>query len=98
MNQQKTCAIDYWKNDAPDPRNGTYDAYTYRDDLTTVLSNHDSSERLFLYLPLHNVHDPFQVPQEWLESTHRTPPVANATPTKPWSVLLTMLLDMWWSS
>ena len=63
MNQQKTCAIDYWKNDAPDSRNGTYDAYTYCDDLTTLLSNHDPSEPLFLYLPLHNVHDPFQAPQ-----------------------------------
>ena len=60
------CAVDYWKNDAPDPRNGTYDAYNYRDDLTDVFKSHDPNTPMFLYLPLHNVHSPFEAPDEWL--------------------------------
>ena len=66
MNQKTGCAIDFWKNDAPDPRNGTYDAYDYRDDLTDIFNNHKTEDPFFLYLPLHNVHAPFQAPDEWL--------------------------------
>ena len=67
MTEKVTCAVDYWKNKAPDTRNGTYDAYTYRSDLTDIIKQHDTSKPFFLYLPLHNVHDPFQAPQEWLD-------------------------------
>ena len=64
--QERDCAIDYWKNDAPDTRNGTYDAYTYKDDLSEIFDKHDPSTPLFLYLPLHNIHGPIQAPEEWL--------------------------------
>ena len=60
------CVVDFWKNLSPDSRNGTYDAYTYRDDLTDILNQHDPTQPFFLYLPLHNVHAPFQAPDEWL--------------------------------
>lgn len=50
----------------PNAKNGTYDAYTYRDDLTDILTSHDPDTPLFLYLPLHNVHGPFQAPEEWI--------------------------------
>ena len=66
MTQKSECAVDFWKNDAPDPRNGTYDAYTYRDDLTDILNGHDPSTPFFLYLPLHNIHSPLEAPEEWL--------------------------------
>ena len=65
--QHAGCAVDYWKDLAPDTRNGTYDAYTYRKDLTDIIKNHDTSKPFFLYLPLHNVHGPFQAPQEWID-------------------------------
>ena len=67
MTEVTGCAVDYWKNMAPDPRNGTYDSYTYRDDLTDIIQNHDTSKPFFLYLPLHNVHGPFEAPQEWID-------------------------------
>ena len=66
MNEMKMCAVDFWKNHGFDSRNGTYDAYLYRDDLTDIISKHDLSQPFFLYLPLHNVHGPFQAPDEWL--------------------------------
>ena len=67
MTEKTGCAVDFWKNMAPDPRNGTYDAYTYRNDLTDILQNYDTSKPFFLYLPLHNVHGPFEAPQEWID-------------------------------
>ena len=66
MNERVGCAVDFWKNMAPDSRNGTYDAYIYRDDLTDILNQHDPTQPFFLYLPLHNVHTPLQAPDEWL--------------------------------
>lgn len=67
MNQKVGYSIDYWKSDAPDSRNGTYDTYNYRDDLTDIFSKHKAENPMFLYLPLHNVHTPLQAPQEWLD-------------------------------
>ena len=67
MTEVTGCAVDYWKNKAPDPRNGSYDSYTYRDDLTDIIQKHDTSKPFFLYLPLHNVHGPFEAPQEWID-------------------------------
>ena len=67
MNQTRDCATDFWKDKAFDSRNGSYDAYIYRKDLTSILTAHDSSNPFFLYLPLHNVHDPFEAPVEWLD-------------------------------
>ena len=67
MTERAGCAVDYWKNLAPDTRNGTYDSYTYRSDLTDIIMHHDTSKPFFLYLPLHNVHGPFEAPQEWID-------------------------------
>ena len=67
MTERVSCAVDYWKNSAPDTRNGTYDAYTYRSDLTDVIKQHDTTKPFFLYLPLHNTHAPFEAPQEWID-------------------------------
>ena len=67
MTQKVGCATDYWKNKMYDSRNGTYDAYTYRDDLTTMISEHDQTTPFFLYLSLHNVHSPLEAPKEWLD-------------------------------
>ena len=67
MTQKVGCLIDFWKNKAPDPRNGTYDAYVYRDDLRAMITDHDTTNPFFLYLPLHNVHTPLQAPAEWLD-------------------------------
>ena len=66
MDQKRDCAVDYWKNKGVDDRNGTYDADTYKSDLTDIFDNHDVSDPFFLYLPLHNVHGPFEAPEEWL--------------------------------
>ena len=63
------CAYDFWKNASPDSRVESYDAYHYHDDLNDIFANHDQQNPPFLYLhvPLHNVHAPFQAPAEWLD-------------------------------
>lgn len=66
MNQKRECATDFWKNSVTDTRNGTYDADIYKADLTDVFNSHNTEDPFFLYLPLHNVHSPFQAPDEWL--------------------------------
>ena len=64
--QKRDCAVDSWKNEDVDKRNGTYSSYIYRDDLTDIFNNLNQSQPLFLYLSLHNIHGPFEAPQEWL--------------------------------
>ena len=39
--QKVGCAVDYWKNNAPDNRNGSYDAFNYRTDLSDIFTKHD---------------------------------------------------------
>ena len=67
MNQIRDCATDFWKGKAFDSRNGTYDAYIYREDLTSIISAHNPVDPFFLYLPLHIVHGPLEAPTEWLD-------------------------------
>ena len=66
MTQKRDCAVDFWRNDAPDTHNGTYDAYMYRDELDRIFNDRKTDNPLFIYLPLHNVHGPIQAPEEWL--------------------------------
>ena len=51
MDQNYICAIDSWKNNDVDPRNGS-DTYTYIQDLTDIFNNHNTDDPLFLYLLL----------------------------------------------
>ena len=68
MNQIRRCAVDLWRNDGPDEHNGTYSSYMYRDELNRIFTDRQSKDNpIFLYLPLHNVHDPIEAPQEWLD-------------------------------
>eukprot|EP00117_Sycon_ciliatum_P046566 scpid77511/ scgid33333/ Arylsulfatase B; N-acetylgalactosamine-4-sulfatase len=67
MNQREGCLVDFWKNGKPDPRNGSYDAFHYRDDLVDMITNHDTDTPFFLYLALHNVHTPLQAPDDWVD-------------------------------
>ena len=67
MDERISCGVDFWRDNHTDPRHGTYDSYIYREDLTNIFTKHNSSNPMFLYLPLHNVHAPFQAPRKWLE-------------------------------
>eukprot|EP00117_Sycon_ciliatum_P046160 scpid70267/ scgid33095/ Arylsulfatase J len=65
--QKVQCGTDFWTNKAPDSRNGTYDAYTYRDVVDEIFDSHNEEDPFFLYLSLHNVHSPFEAPDDWVD-------------------------------
>ena len=44
------CAVDYWKDLAPDHRNGSYDAYMYQRDFPPLFAAHDPSDPMFLFM------------------------------------------------
>ena len=48
-----------------DAASGTYDTYLIRDKAMEVITNHDVSHPLFLYLPFHAPHDPLQVDKSY---------------------------------
>jgi leishmanolysin-like peptidase len=70
------CAVDFWKNEAPDHRNGTYDAWVCKDDIAALFPTSSAAllpsaaappppPPMFLFMAFHNVHSPMQAPQ-WL--------------------------------
>ncbi|XP_065196700.1 arylsulfatase B-like [Sycon ciliatum] len=67
VTQRIQCGTDFWTGRAPDTRNGTYDALTYCSVLEEMFSSHSADTPLFLYLALHNVHAPFQAPQDFVD-------------------------------
>ena len=68
MNSTHPNFFQKWKNNLPDTRNESYDAYTYKDDLSEIYDKHDPSTIHYssLYLQLHKIHDPMEAPEEWL--------------------------------
>ena len=42
----------------------------YMQRVSDVMSEHDTSKPLFMYIPMQNVHTPLQVPQEYLGDLH----------------------------
>ena len=66
ITQRVQCGTDFWTDRAPDPRNGTYDAYTYCAAINSIFEKHDTKNPFFMYLSLHNVHAPLEAPDEFL--------------------------------
>jgi arylsulfatase B len=60
--------VDFWNSalnagaGGPDPRNGSFDTYTYWTELDGMLSQHPVADPFFLYLSIHMVHEPYQAP------------------------------------
>jgi leishmanolysin-like peptidase len=73
------CAVDFWKNNGPDHRNGTYDAWIYKKDIETIFASHPPATPLFLYLAFHNVHSPYQAPDDVL--ARQSPALCNGRRT-----------------
>ncbi|XP_021340157.1 arylsulfatase B-like isoform X2 [Mizuhopecten yessoensis] len=64
--QPDVCGTDF--RDGLDPSNhtGTYSTELYRDRVLDIVSKHNTSKPLFVYLALQAVHTPLQVPKQYL--------------------------------
>ena len=52
MNNMKVRAVDFWKNNGFDTHNGTYNAYIYHNDLTSIISKHNPDRPFFKERPV----------------------------------------------
>lgn len=59
--------LDFMDNDRPAWEYvGNYSAFVFRDRANQVIKHHNQSKSLFLYLALQSVHNPLQVPQNYI--------------------------------
>lgn len=56
--------FDFRDDEAP-VKNNTYSAFIYSERAQTIISTHNKSQPLFLYLPFQNVHAPIEVPKQY---------------------------------
>lgn len=56
--------FDFRDNEEP-IMNNTYSAFIYTERAQSIISKHNRSQPLFLYLPFQNVHAPIEVPQKY---------------------------------
>lgn len=62
----KTIANGFDFRDGKDPvKNDTYSAFIYAERAQKIISTHNKSQPLFLYLPFQNVHNPIEVPKKY---------------------------------
>eukprot|EP01084_Bolivina_argentea_P227470 384160_1 len=65
----QTCTgVDLWSTDKPAyGKNGTYSGYIYGNRAMEIVKTHDQNTPLFVYMALQNNHDPYQVPQSYMD-------------------------------
>eukprot|EP01064_Diplonema_japonicum_P008072 TRINITY_DN15601_c0_g1_i1.p1 TRINITY_DN15601_c0_g1~~TRINITY_DN15601_c0_g1_i1.p1 ORF type:complete len:512 (+),score=90.07 TRINITY_DN15601_c0_g1_i1:51-1538(+) len=62
--------VDLWLNTKPAiGRNGTYSCYLYGDEAVNVIENHDTTSPLFLYIPFHDTHAPYEAVPKYEDPT-----------------------------
>eukprot|EP01079_Euglenida_sp_SAG-EU17-18_P007264 gene7264-1297_t len=60
-------SVDLWEDHGPAyGRNGTYSCNLYTEEAVNVIRGHDPAIPLFLYMPYHDTHAPYQVPDRFL--------------------------------
>ena len=59
--------VDLFNNAAPAlGQNGTYNSYTFAATAQSFLTEHDPNSPFFMYLALHNVHQPVEAPPDFV--------------------------------
>jgi hypothetical protein len=65
----KNCkGVDLWKTDKPAyGMNGTYSGITFSNEVQRVITSHDTSKPLFMYIAWQNDHAPLEVPKAYTD-------------------------------
>jgi|EP01046_Picozoa_sp_COSAG06_P016286 arylsulfatase B len=60
--------VDLWRDNAPaHGENGTYSCDLYGQEVVKVVKAHPPSDPLFVYLPLHDTHSPYECTEKWMD-------------------------------
>lgn len=65
-----TSGYDFWRGENVswiEGTNGSYSTTLYRDEALDIISNHNSSQPMFMFLSFQAPHSPLLVPPQWLE-------------------------------
>lgn len=66
--------VDLWKDDGPGyGSNGTYSTYLYTNEAVRIITQHNVSQPLFLYLPFHVTHTPLEAPPQYIVPVPQDP-------------------------
>ena len=66
--------VDLWRDNAPaHGENGTYSCDLYGTEVVKVIKAHPPSDPLFVYLPLHDTHSPYECTPKWMDSRVKQP-------------------------
>lgn len=60
--------LDFWDNDEPFwPGVSNYSVFVFNQQVNKIIDQHDKQKPLFLYVPFQSVHEPLQVPDEYIK-------------------------------
>ena len=80
--------VDLWNNEGPaHGRNGTYSCFLYGRQAVDIVMNHDAETPLFLYLPFHDTHAPYEDRPEYED------PSVDYKPRKIMQAMLSCVAD-----
>lgn len=66
--------VDLWRDNAPaHGENGTYSCDLYGAEVVKVIKAHAPSDPLFVYLPLHDTHSPYECTPKWMDPRVKQP-------------------------
>ena len=66
--------VDLWRDHGPaHNENGTYSCEMYGNDVQNVVQQHTPAVPLFVYLPLHDTHSPYECTEKWMDPRVKQP-------------------------
>eukprot|EP00039_Didymoeca_costata_P030930 m.32224 g.32224 ORF g.32224 m.32224 type:complete len:523 (-) comp8387_c0_seq2:73-1641(-) len=67
-------AKDLWRDNSPAyNETGVYSCDLYGSEILKIVNNHDPSDPLFMYIPFHDTHAPYEAPAKWLDPRVKQP-------------------------
>jgi arylsulfatase B len=72
--QRAGALVDLWRDHGPaHGENGTYSCDLYGGEVQKVIAAHEPSKPLFVYLPMHDTHSPYECTAKWMDPRVQQP-------------------------